>query len=383
VRIVRDNKEINLSNGWFVVQNLPEGAPPTSNLQEEEKSTFSRGPWLEIPAKQRGTTELKKFLANTLSSRIRKAFPELQRKIKDLLVTQNEYLTTLGEERRSPERRREYLLNIVGRFQELARDALTAPDRLPSDDMKLRGLTQKAMRSFSDDMKSSGHFYDFVDVSEIGLVDGPATAPLYQEIRHQISVNQGEELAIMSNPAVLKPLFIKQSSKWEDLGEKYLGEVVTMCKKVALLIFECVASEFGIPDHTKGELQNTLAEFGAQGQRDGVRKLREFCQKNSTFLLATTDDNFNRKVKEAQRARFTAALMRYRVENPPQGFVSTYVDTEPKLLPKIEPLFGDWVVITSNSLDQLFEQIHPRATRNTEDEIHDLLKAYYEVSKTS
>jgi hypothetical protein len=99
------------------------------------------------------------------------------------------------------------------------------------------------------------------------------------------------------------------------------------------------------------------------------------------YLLTTTDDNFKRKIKEAQRARFTAALTRYRLENPPEGFVSEYVDTEPKLLPKIQQLFSDWVVVNTRSLDQLFEQIHPRATRNAEDEIHDLLKAYYEASK--
>lgn len=381
MRIVRDNKEIALHNGWFVVQNLPEDAPPTSELQEEERATFSRDPWLEIPAKQRGTAELKKFLANTLSSRIRKAFPELQRRIKDLLTKENDYFTSLGDERPNRERRREYLLNIVGRYQELARDALTSPERLPSDTMKLRGLTQKAMRNFAQDIKSKGHFYDFVNVSEIGLSVESATAPLYKEIRYQISVNQGEALDSITNPAVLKPLFVKQTSKWESFGESYLREVVKTSKEVALLIFDYVSAELGVSDYTRGELRNSLDEFGTQAEKDGIRKLREFCHKNSTYLLTTTDDNFKRKIKEAQRARFTAALTRYRLENPPEGFVSEYVDTEPKLLPKIQQLFSDWVVVNTRSLDQLFEQIHPRATRNAEDEIHDLLKAYYEASK--
>lgn len=41
---------------------------------------------------------------------------------------------------------------------------------------------------------------------------------------------------------------------------------------------------------------------------------------------------------------------------------------------------NDWVVIDGHRLEQLFDEVHPRATRNTEDEIHDLLKAYYEVT---
>ncbi len=104
VRIVRDNREIALHNGWFVVQNLPEES--TLDREEEEKATFRKDPWLEIPAKQRGATELKKFLANTLSCRIRRAFPEVQRKIKELCAIEHEKLRNLGNERPTSELRR-------------------------------------------------------------------------------------------------------------------------------------------------------------------------------------------------------------------------------------------------------------------------------------
>jgi hypothetical protein len=380
VRIVRDNKEIALHNGWFVVHNLPKDALPTLNHEEEERATFSRDPWLEIHPKQRGTAELKKFLANTLSSRIRKAFPEVQRRIKALLDTENVYLRSLGQERPSHEQRRAYLHSIVGRYQRLAQDALTAPFKLPSDAMKLRGLTQKAMQDFADNMRLKGHLYKFVDVSEIKDNGEPSMDPLYKEIRDQIFVNKGEELDVMTNPAVLKSLFIKQTSKWESVGQKYLEEVVRMSKEVVLLIFDYISSEFGIPDNTSGELKNTIDEFEAQARNNAILKLHEFCHKNSTFLLATTDENFKNKIKEAQCARFTAALMRYRLSNPPENFIPAYVDKEePKLLSKIEQVSKDWVIINSSSLNELFEQIHPRATRNTEDEIHDLLKAYYEA----
>jgi hypothetical protein len=156
---------------------------------------------------------------------------------------------------------------------------------------------------------------------------------------------------------------------------------VKTSKKVALLILDHVCTEFAVPDHTRSELKNSIDEFEAQARTCAVAKLHEFCHKNSTFLLATTDETFKNKVKQAQRDRFTAALTRYRLENPPETFVPAYIDNEePKLLPKIQQLLADWVIIDTASLDNLFEQIHPRATRNTEDEIHDLLKAYYEAS---
>lgn len=33
-----------------------------------------------------------------------------------------------------------------------------------------------------------------------------------------------------------------------------------------------------------------------------------------------------------------------------------------------------------NEIGDLLEEMHPRGAQNTEDEIHDLLKAYYEAS---
>lgn len=360
---------------------MPEDAPETFDRVEEEKETFSRQPWTQIPVKQRGTTELKRFLATTLSSRIRKAFPEVQRKIELQLKTEKEFLESLGKERLSREQRREYLYDILGRYHELALDALKAPERLPSDAMKLRGLTQKAMKNFAKVMKLSGHYYDFVDVSDIQHDEAVQRSELYVEISNQISVNRGEELSGMINPAVLRPLLTKQTSKWESIGQDYLEEVITTSKKVALLILELVSLEFGIPDHTKIELERMIDGFESQARNVSIEKLSGFCLRKSTFLLATTDQNFENKIKATQCARFAAALLRYRTENPPEKFFPANIGLEePKLLSKINALVPDWVIIDTKSISALFSQIHPRATRNTQDEIHDLLKAYYEVS---
>ncbi|KAL5345943.1 hypothetical protein ACLOAV_008973 [Pseudogymnoascus australis] len=379
VRIVRDNLEIGLHNGWFVVQNRPKNPSPTFNQEEAEKATFRRDPWTEIPAKQRGTPALKKFLAITLSSRIRTAFPEVQRKIKELLAKETDYLGSLGEERLSQERRREYLLKIVGRYQELARDSLSNPERLPASAMKLRGLTKTAMEGFANNMKLKGHLHNFADVSVIGNTVDPND--LYKEIRTQIADNRGEELNSMTNPAVMRPLFTQQTSKWESFGQAYLEEVVKMSKKVSLLILDYVFTEFSVPLHTASELKNTIDEFETQSLNCATLKLRNICHRNSTFPLVTTDDNFKTKVKTAQSDRFIAALMRYSAKNPPASFIQAYADKEvPKLVPEMLKLTSGWVVIDSNRLNQLFDEVHPRATRNTEDEIHDLLKAYYEVA---
>lgn len=419
--VVRDNKGITLHNGWFVVQNLTEDAYQTANLQEKERELFTRDPWLEIPVRQRGTAELKRFLASTLSSRIRKAFPDLQRRIKDLLAAEKVYLAGLGHERDTPERKRAYLLQIVGRYQELARDALNAPARLPSDDMKLLGLTRRAEHKFAETMEKEGHFFPFlvkggetdvaklaVSNSEVANHDVP-NPQLYKEIRYQINVNRGEELPGMINPAVLKPLVVKQTSKWEGIGETYLKEAVKISEDVVSQILRFVSAEFAIADHTKAELASTLANFRSSAEKRAMEKLREFCHNNETAPLTTRDDEFRRKIHEAQRARFVAALLRYRENFPPEAFypVMTTPESNPSTEPtvqqeespkavtsqqdiqllraeqqRVQDFLRGAVVVKNDSIDQLFEQIHPRAKRNVEDEIHDFLKAYYEVSTT-
>ncbi|KAH7360322.1 P-loop containing nucleoside triphosphate hydrolase protein [Rhexocercosporidium sp. MPI-PUGE-AT-0058] len=379
VRIVRENKEIALHNGWFVVQNLPEDS--TLDQETEEMTTFRQEPWIEIPAKQRGTAELKKFLANTLSSRIRKAFPDVQKKLKVLLAHEHQKLTALGEERPTADRRREYLLKILGRYQELARDSLMAPERLPSDAMKLRGMTQSAMQNFADRMEFSGHFHDFVNIDSINNDVEIETAPLYREIRNQIYVNRGEELAGMTNPAVMKPLFAKQTSKWESFGQEYLEEVVEMSRKVSLRILDYVAKEMRIPDHTKSELKNTILEFEVSSRQVATQGIQHYCHKNKTSMMVTTNKLFEQKVKQAQTDRFMKALTRYRTINPPESFLPALMDGDnPKLTAKFKEVCPAWVIVDMVSMAKLFEEVHPRATRNTEDEIHDLLKAYYEIS---
>ncbi|KAL2066683.1 hypothetical protein VTL71DRAFT_2755 [Oculimacula yallundae] len=376
VQIVRENKEIALQNGWFVVRNLPQDSK--LDQETEEATMFRREPWIEIPVKQRGTAELKKFLANTLSSRIRKAFPDVQKKLKVRLTDEHSRLAGLGEERPSADRRREYLLKILGRYQELARDSLMAPERLPSDTMKLRGMTQSAMQGFADRMESDGHFHNFVNIDDEVDIE---KAPLYREIRNQIYVNRGEELAGMTNPAVMKPLFAKQISKWEDLGQKYLEEVIGMSRKVSLQILDYVSSEMSIPEHTKTALRNAILEFEVSSRQVASRGIEEYCHKNSTSIMVTTNKLFEQKVKQAQTSRFMKAVIRYRTVNPPENFLPALLDGDnPKLAAKFREVCPAWVIIDIPSMEKLFEEIHPRATRNTEDEIHDMLKAYYEIA---
>jgi len=208
---------------------------------------------------------------------------------------------------------------------------------------------------------------------------GKRAESLYDEIRKQIDTNWGEELPGMTNPKVLKPLFRKQTCKWEDIGQAHLKRLVSMSSDVATKILDEVCAELGVPSHTKNELENMICDFKDAKEEFIKGKLHVFCQENSTFPLQTNNKLFPRKVEEAQRLRFKGALERYRKKNPPENFIST-LSPDRKAVATAQPQFSSWAIVDVNNLNKLFDQMHPHGVQNTEDEIHDLLKAYYEAS---
>ena len=327
VDIVKRNQQKTLKNGYFVVQNQHPDAP-SSDREEEENKTFGKELWLGIPTDRRGTSALKQYLANTLCKRIREVFPGMKVTIKRLLVAERDILEELGDARPEHEDRHAYLRKIARRYQTLAYQALRAPDELPSDDMKLRGIVQTAHENFAEDVTNNGHLYSFQSIEGTGHLASFAQrsstgnhGPLYEEIRNQIRRNRGEELEGMTNPKVLKPLFNKQTFNWKELGELHLEKIISSSRDVAFSILDYVSLEFAIPEHTKNELEEIMNGFERRGQNQALKSLRAFCQHNATLPLQTQDEAFKAKVKKAQHSRFKAALERYRKAHKTEDFI--------------------------------------------------------------
>lgn len=204
---------------------------------------------------------------------------------------------------------------------------------------------------------------------------------MYKEIRNQIRTNKGQELPGMSNPAVLKPLFRKQTSKWQKLGQDHLESIVKMSEKVAMKILAEVCKHLSAPALTRNDLEDAISSFKDHAEKQATETLQKFCRDITDFPLQTSNKLFLEKVTEAQHARFRGALERYRKTNPPDNFLlKLMVSTDPGNLKTIPQVFGSWAIVDLNNINDLFDQMHPRGVQNTEDEIHDLLKAYYEVS---
>ena len=89
------------------------------------------------------------------------------------------------------------------------------------------------------------------------------------------------------------------------------------------------------------------------------------------MALQTNNPEFDTKVRFARMTRFSQALGRYISLYPPSKFTSLGLGNR-----------SDYAIIDEAHIPALFNELHPNGSRsqNVEDEIHDLLKAYYEIT---
>jgi hypothetical protein len=159
-------------------------APTSFDREREEAVTFNKHPWIEIPAEQRGTAMLKKYLANLLCRRIRESFPSMQNTVAKLLAAERIRRDSLGEPRSEHPARLAHLMSIVKEFQDLANKALRSPEGLPSDDIKLCGKKQNQADIFTKIMEESGHSYEFLNIGD----------PVEVEVLEELSPTIGSEI---------------------------------------------------------------------------------------------------------------------------------------------------------------------------------------------
>lgn len=370
-----------LHHGWFVVQNR--GDEDSSSLfdrEKAEKSTFDKKPWLEISEKRRGTANLKNFLSVLLCQRIRESFPGMLEFMQTRLSDEVAYLRAMGSPRPTLESQRAYLVGITQRFQTLATQALKTPEDLPTDEMNLRGKAERAKSRFARDLRSHGHFYEFSDINTpIGnsSENSQQSRTLYDEIRTQVIGKQGEELQNMINPAVLKPLFKKQANKWPKIAKSHLEDLAGKTEVAVLNILGHACKDACAEAYTREELMKYAKGFAMDARENAMKELEKLWSQETTLHLQTDNPGFTKNVKEAQLLRFKAALNRYTEKHKPADFLK-FLTPEPHRLEEV-PMWKTWTIISPETIDDLFKYMHSHSQKNREDEIHDLLKAYYEV----
>ncbi|EPE35352.1 P-loop containing nucleoside triphosphate hydrolase [Glarea lozoyensis ATCC 20868] len=418
---------VNLVNGrnkfqgkplhWHVVQNAGPNAAANFDREQAEAATFTKSPWTEIPKERRGIPALKQYLATLLCTRIREAFPDMLRTVTGKLDEEQLHRRSLGESRADHSQRLAHLVAISQKYQDLAKKSLSTPDALPDAKMKLRGKSKAITQEYTKSMTTNGHFYNFLEIGksvdvfinvdeesdssseslpvpDFGHTRGSkndlptpistptkkstaktqfktAVHPLYREIRTQLRENLGEELPGVLNPCVLHPLWRIQTQKWQSLTRDHLSKLITRTSEVSILLFRQACKEVGVSERTVFGLEKQLAGFERQSRQDVMNKLDLLCTRNANMALQTNNPEFDYKVRKARELRFSQALERYIALHPPSTFSFAKLTTS-------KPC----AIVDDDHIATLFNELHPNGARsqNVEDEIHDLLRAYYEIT---
>ena len=193
---------------------------------------------------------------------------------------------------------------------------------------------------------------------------------IYHWIRAEIKASRGIELQGTLNPSVLPILFHKQIEPWKELAEDHFSSIKFSIALAVSSILASVCKE----DATKKMIQDFIRQ---SSERQGTRYSRQLTSHIDglrTKHLQTSNEAFEQKVKEARLLRFSAALERYRPKSPPSHpLINTAEDSDPDISPKL--------VIDLRDTAALFAELHMSNSQNLEDEVHDTLKAYYEIAK--
>lgn len=192
---------------------------------------------------------------------------------------------------------------------------------------------------------------------------------IYQWIRNEVKASRGTELQGTLNPDVLPVLFHKQAANWRAMSEAHFLRVQTMIISVTEKLLEKTVGD----KHTRTLIRNRIHQANQKATSRRLNLLSERLNDILTKHLQTNNQAFEQKVSETRLLRFQGALERYRSSRkaqPASLFASsasaTTSDTQ--------------FTIDMRDTAALFTELHMSNSQNLEDEIHDTLKAYYEIA---
>ena len=198
--------------------------------------------------------------------------------------------------------------------------------------------------------------------------DGQQDAEIYRWIRKEIQANRGTELQGTLNPDVLPLLFHQQAHKWGDVAEKHFFSV----EKTTMAVMKGILENTHCDQITKKKIWPRIQDAGSSAEKEKLQSLQNHVHDIVSRHLQTSSSSFEEKVAEARFLRFRAALDRYRIsQNAKKAAVSDGTSD----------ISDNFFIVDMRDTAALFSELHMSNSRNLENEIHDTLKAYYEIAR--
>ncbi|KAI9760933.1 MAG: hypothetical protein M1840_002175 [Geoglossum simile] len=183
----------------------------------------------------------------------------------------------------------------------------------------------------------------------------PPSIPIGEWIKEEIAKNRGTELPGSLNPEVVPALFRRQTAEWGNLAQQHLERIQSIVEDFTKSLLRATCNDGAVIR----KLETVLAEFDKAAYNQSKAQLDELIRDQREKPLQTNNPLYIKNVKSARRLRFNNALSRY-LQREGQ------LDNEE----------GD---IRLRDPSSLFDVLHISNPENLADEIHDTLKAYYDL----
>lgn len=263
---------------------------------------------------------------------------------------------------------------------------------------------------------------------------GIGPTDIYNWIRNEIRTSRGTELQGTMNPDVLPILFHKQARKWRGISESHFDNITKIAYNTTSQVLDAVCKDL----LTKKKIASRISEVTARSKERFLALLSQRVDHILSRHLQTNNPAFEQKVREARKRRFKAALERYKLSKIRQPLGNTqplanapsggglFGNAQPSsgkaqsifgnvshagnpfsggnLSTNAQPSLGNAqspsakalsntnisdgsdedpnrLVIDMRDVGALFAELHMSNSQNLEDEVHDTLKAYYEIAR--
>ena len=359
IRIAQNGVE-KLQHGWFAVKNrspsdIREGVT-IPQRHAKERDFFATSPWDQLRKDRVGIPALGTFLAQLLYEHIRREFPSLIVEMETQCAKIQSDIEFLGPPRQSTIEQRQYLTHVATRYQRRVADTLKGiydADWEAGHPLKLRMHVRNCNDAFERHMAREGHSKAFrsTDDSEDPnyAFYKPEATSSYDWIQATYRESRGSELPGTVNPAVIENLFRQQTSKWPNIAKGYLDEVVTAIS----LFITTIVEDLVIDPIVQDCLRSRLMPYFNQAVECAQGLLETVLDDERGGILQTINHYFADNLVKAREERVLARFQKLGIQDGAH-FVA--------------------------DLKSLTDAAHLTNDAQAVNDIHDILKAYYQVA---
>lgn len=394
-----EGKRNPLRLGYCIVRNRGQSelSSDSEARTRKEKDFFSMEPWSRLDRDRVGTPALQRRLQELLVSITRREFPKVQGQVVQQLSSCRKRLESLGVDRESTDQQRRFLLEMSREFQDIANFALDAYysrnqifKNMP--ELRLATLAVDRMERFSKEIEERGHTvpfesqdimeeraYTLSSLSACGSEEDAKTPPSqYEELLDVIPsdwvIPEPSQREIMRwiedefkkargfglgtiGPSILPTLWQEQSKNWEGLTLAYIGDIVFFVHDFTYKALTHVCRD----ERVRSNLWPLLQEPLLERYQKAVDHAKFIIQVERFGTPLTTNGDFNTNLQRCKKHRLKKQLEKH-----------TETNHNSSGWPQVEKVV---------KLERILQLI---ATDNTEQmiqDIHDILKSYYEVAR--